>query len=71
MAAISNATVIVEASDKSGSLIQASACIKHGRDLFIMKSCLNNPNITWPKRFVDAGAHILDEPDDILQMIGS
>lgn len=70
MAAISNATVIVEASDKSGSLIQASACIKQGRDLFIMKSCLNNPNITWPKRFVDAGAHILDEPDDILQMIG-
>lgn len=70
MAAISNATVIVEASDKSGSLIQARACIKQGRDLFIMRSCLDNGDITWPKRFVDAGAHVLEEPDDLLRAIG-
>lgn len=71
MAAISNATVIVEASDKSGSLIQANACIKQGRDLFIMKSCLDNPNVTWPRRFVKAGAHVLEDPDDLLKTIGA
>lgn len=69
MAAISSATVMVEASDKSGSLIQASACIELGRSLFIMRSCLDNPDIAWPKRFVKAGAHVLDDPNDVLQML--
>lgn len=67
MAAISSATVMVEASDKSGSLIQAGACIEQGRSLFIMRSCLDNPDIAWPKRFLKAGARVLDDPNDLLQ----
>lgn len=70
MAAISDATVIVEASDTSGSLIQARACIKQGRKLFIMKSCLDNPDIAWPKRFVDSGAIVLSDPRDLLKAVG-
>lgn len=66
MAAISDATVIVEASDTSGSLIQARACIKQGRPLFIMRSCLENRGISWPERFIEAGAFALDEPDQLL-----
>lgn len=66
MAAISDATVIVEASDTSGSLIQAQACIKQGRPLFLMRSCLDNPDINWPARFVDAGARVLSEPEELL-----
>lgn len=69
MAAISDATVIVEASDTSGSLIQARACIKQGRPLFIMRSCLDNPDITWPKRFVDAGAIVLEDPEALLERL--
>ncbi len=69
MAAISDATVIVEASDTSGSLIQARACIKQGRPLFIMRSCLDNPDVTWPKRFVEAGAIVLEEPEALLERL--
>ena len=52
MAAVSDATIIVEASDTSGTLSQAKACMQQGRPLFIMKSCAKNPSITWPKRFL-------------------
>lgn len=69
MAAISDATVIVEASDTSGSLIQARACIKQGRPLYIMRSCLDNPDVSWPRRFVEAGAMVLDDPKALLESL--
>jgi DNA processing protein len=53
MAAISDATVIVEASNTSGSLIQARACLHQGHPLFIMRTCSQNPNLTWPQRFLE------------------
>lgn len=71
MAAISDATVIVEASDTSGTLIQARACISQGRPLFIMKSCLENPDVSWPRRFVGNGGFILEEPEQLLDAIGA
>lgn len=48
MAAISDATVIVEASDESGSLHQAAECTRLGRWLFIAKSLAENPDLHWP-----------------------
>lgn len=66
MAAISDATVIVEASDTSGSLIQAHACMRQGRPLFLMRSCLERPNLAWPEKFVAAGAQVLDSMDELL-----
>jgi DNA processing protein len=53
MAAISDATVIVEASDTSGSMTQARACLRQKRPLFIMKACTQNTNVTWPERFLE------------------
>lgn len=47
MAAISDATVIVEASETSGTLTQARACIEIGRKLFILNSCFEN-GLKWP-----------------------
>lgn len=52
MAAVSDATVIVEASDTSGTLHQAAECQKLGRWLFIMRSVVENPALTWPKSFL-------------------
>ena len=70
MAAVSNATIIVEASDTSGSLTQARACLKQGRPLFIMESCSQNPNITWPERFLKKdGVYLLKNVQDVLDVI--
>jgi len=51
MAAISDATVIVEASDTSGSLHQAAECLKLNRWLFIAKSVLEDRTLQWPSKF--------------------
>ncbi|MER9125440.1 DNA-protecting protein DprA [Mesorhizobium sp. M0959] len=53
MALLSDATVIVEASDTSGTLHQAAECQRNGRWLFIMKSVAEDPNLTWPGKFLN------------------
>lgn len=70
MAAISDATVIVEASDTSGTLHQAKECQRLGRPLFIMRSVAENQNLKWPKSFLSSGnSFILDDTRDILKVI--
>jgi|SRR5579862_564628 len=51
MALLSDATVVIEASDTSGTLHQAAECTRLGRWLFIAKSVVEDPNLTWPKNF--------------------
>jgi DNA processing protein len=66
MAALSDATVIVEASDTSGTLIQARACIDQGRKLFILNSCFENQQIKWPAKYEKKGAIRVRTLQDIL-----
>jgi DNA processing protein len=54
MAALTDATVIVEASDTSGSLHQAAECLRIGRWLFIGKSLVDRRELEWPKKFLDS-----------------
>ncbi len=52
MAALSDASVVVEASDTSGTLHQAAECQKLGRWLVIARSVTEDPDLTWPAKFV-------------------
>lgn len=52
MAAISDASVVIEASDTSGTLHQAAECQKLGRWLVIARSVVNDPDLSWPAKFV-------------------
>ncbi|HEX2544400.1 MAG TPA: DNA-processing protein DprA [Ramlibacter sp.] len=56
MSALTQATVIVEAGETSGTLIQAKAALEQGRKLFILESNFNRPSLTWPARFERLGA---------------
>ncbi|HEV7911244.1 MAG TPA: DNA-processing protein DprA [Methylocella sp.] len=56
MSALTEATIIVEAGETSGTLVQARHALKQGRKLFILDSCFNNTDITWPHRFAEQGA---------------
>lgn len=69
MSALSEATVIVEASETSGTLIQARAAFAQGRKLFILDSCFTNPNITWPARFEAKGAIRVRDISDITKAL--
>ncbi|MEG3088533.1 DNA-processing protein DprA [Sphingomonas sp. PB4P5] len=56
MSALTKATVIVEAGETSGTLVQAREAIRQGRKLFIMNSCFERGDLTWPRRFEEQGA---------------
>ena len=72
MAAISDATVIIEASDTSGTLHQASECVKLNRWLFIAKSVLDDRSLKWPARFLDyEKTAALNSVDDVLTRIAA
>lgn len=66
MSALAEATVIIEASDTSGTLIQARAALDQGRKLFILQNCFENKNITWPSRFEKQGAIRVREYEDVI-----
>jgi DNA processing protein len=73
MAALSDATVIMEASDTSGSLHQAAECRPDRLDrwLFISQSVVNDPRLTWPKKFLGGPkVKILRETSDVLAVLG-
>ncbi len=61
MAAISDASVIIEASETSGTLHQASECVRLGRWLGISKSVAEDPRLEWPSKFRDYGKCIVLE----------
>lgn len=70
MAAISDATVIVEASDTSGTLTQARACMHQKRPLFIMRSCFEDTRVSWPEKWARKdGVHILDNTSQLVDMV--
>ncbi len=70
MAALTDATVIIEASDTSGSLHQAKECELIGKWLFIARSVVDDPNLTWPKAFLRyRRARVLTRSQDVLDAL--
>lgn len=64
MSALTEATIIVEAGETSGTLIQARAALDQGRKLFILESCFHQ-GLSWPQRFAEKGAIRVAEYDEI------
>lgn len=69
MSALTQATVIVEAGETSGTLIQARAALAQGRKLFILDSNFRNPKLTWPARFAEMGAIRVTDFEDIRSVL--
>lgn len=69
MASISQATVIIEASDTSGTLVQARSCLSQKKPLFITESVFENRSLIWPKSFVDKGAIVVSSPEEVLSIL--
>ncbi|KVZ44401.1 DNA-processing protein DprA [Burkholderia ubonensis] len=65
MSALTEATIIVEAGETSGTLIQACAALQQGRKLFILESNFQNPALTWPAKYEKQGAIRVCEFEDI------
>jgi DNA processing protein len=71
MAIISDTTIIVEATDTSGSLHQGWEALRLGRSLFIWKSIFDNTKLTWPQKMLQHGAIKLSNPEDVIESLPS
>lgn len=67
MSALSEATIIVEAGETSGTLTQARAALKQGRKVFILNNNFENKLLTWPSKFEKLGAIKIKTLDEILE----
>lgn len=63
MALLSDATVIIEAQDGSGSFHQGWEALRLGRPLYILRSSVENQLLTWPAEFISFGAYVLEDAD--------
>jgi DNA processing protein len=74
MARLAMATVIIEASDTSGSLHQAAESVDVGHPVFIAAGMLENPKLSWPRRFIGDGkplGRILKASADVIDFARS
>ena len=72
MAALSDATVIIEAGDTSGTLHQAAECIKLRRWLFIARNVIEDQTLQWPRKFSGhPNVRTLDSTDALTALISA
>lgn len=63
---MSNAIVVVEAAEGSGSLITADHALEQGREVFALPGDISNPNTAGCHRLIQDGARLLTGIDDLL-----
>ena len=61
MALLADATIIIEATDTSGSLAQGWEALRLGRGLFLAKSVVEDATVSWPKQMLYYGGRVLSE----------
>jgi len=71
MSALTEATIIVEAGETSGTLVQARAALRQRRQLFILDSLFRTPGLTWPRVFEKRGAVRIADYDDIRRRLSA
>lgn len=71
MSALTEATIIVEAGNTSGTLVQARHAILQKRKLFILDSCFRRKDLTWPAKFLERGAIRVSEFEEIIEKLAA
>ena len=71
MALISNASIIVEAGNSSGSLHQGWEALRLGRPLFIWSPLMHDHSLDWPEKMVMYGAIEFTDPEEVLDDLPS
>ena len=71
MSGLCEATVVVEAGDTSGAVIQARQCLSQGRALFMTRLVFGNPSLKWAQTYGVRGAMVADTAGEIIQALNA
>ena len=67
---LADAVLVMEAREKSGSLITADLALEQGRDVLALPGRVTDPMSRGCNRLIDSGARILKSPDDVIEVLG-
>lgn len=70
MAGLCHATLVVEAKERSGSLITARLTTEYNRELLVVPGSIFSPESRGTHQFLKLGATPVTEPEDILRALG-
>ena len=70
MAGISKAVLIIEAEEKSGTLITARLATEYNRDVLAVPGSINSLSSKGTNRLIRQGATPITSPDDLLEALG-
>lgn len=70
MAGLSHATLVIEAKEKSGSLITAKLVTEYNRDLLVVPGSIFSAESKGTHQFLRLGATAVTSPEDILVALG-
>lgn len=68
MAALCEATVIVEAGETSGTRTQARACLEQGKTLILLPGVVES--VGWARGLVERGARVASSVHEVMGMVG-
>ncbi len=70
MAGLAHAVLIIEAGDKSGTLITARLATDYNREVMVIPGSIFSPTCAGSNRLINQGAHPVTCGSDILQVLG-
>jgi len=70
ISALAEVVVVVEAGDRSGSLITARLALEQGREVLAVPGAITQPNSRGVNRLLKQGAGLVDSAQDVLDAFG-
>jgi len=66
---LADAVVVIEAAQRSGTLITARTALEQGRELIAVPGPITSPSSRGTNQLIQAGAHCLSQPEDIAAIL--